>query len=274
MRRGVTIEYHMILKVVVHPSVLFSIINNFERKKSEGEDTSGFIVGKIVKNIVYLKHAYPVKCELVQDSLQIDTDSIKPGIEMHHRVHPSHLLVGWYSTKIDDPTFLINNYLPKDIPSLVYLRVRVAENDLCIDTFIGTSSGVPSLTFSVLFIPVPYEISATQVESTILNHCMNMEANTKLIKVFTESQTPIIWYFINLTNSLFKQLKDKMERIISMLNNENLSTDARAIVESKLKNVSLELNFNSIFGEYKENSVRKNTNRLGFKSVSTNTGFD
>ncbi|KII65689.1 Eukaryotic translation initiation factor 3 subunit F [Thelohanellus kitauei] len=126
----------MINKVVVHPSVLFTVVNNLERRKPEDQDNSGIIIGQASKGIVYLKYAYPVKYEMLNGVLQIESESIKPLLDLHRRVHPGHIIVGWYTKKIDNPTYLINKYLPKEIPSLVYLRVNVSDNDLGIETFV------------------------------------------------------------------------------------------------------------------------------------------
>ncbi|KAF2864217.1 eukaryotic translation initiation factor 3 subunit F [Piedraia hortae CBS 480.64] len=164
------------VSVIVHPQALFSIIDHASRRPADQQRVIGTLLGTRSEDgtEVTITNCYAVPHTETAEQVEMEMDSHKHMLELHLRVAPKEILVGWYATSSELNTFsaLIQNFygLPGDGTwphPAVHLTVNTEPGkDVDISAYISAPIGVvPERTDdSCLFIPVPYELRYGEAE--------------------------------------------------------------------------------------------------------------
>lgn len=82
----------------LHPVVVFSILDHYKRRSDEQERVVGTLLGEVVGNDVIVKDCFAIPHSEKKDQVTIDMEYHAKLLELHQRVYPRDVVVGWYST--------------------------------------------------------------------------------------------------------------------------------------------------------------------------------
>lgn len=128
----------------VHPLVLFNICDSHIRRNEGAERVIGTLLGSFGEDgVVIVKNAYAVPHNESQGQVAVDIDFHRTMFELHHRVNPKEVIVGWYSTGGDlmNSDALIQDFYSGQTPHPVHLTVDTNMNmdAIAVKAFLSTS---------------------------------------------------------------------------------------------------------------------------------------
>lgn len=113
------------LECLVHPVVLFSIVDHYSRRETGQDRVIGSLLGTVTGNHVEVMSCFPVPHTETEEQVAVNTDFHGTMFALHQRVHPKQVLVGWYSTgeEVNDSSLLFHEFYGQDVESPVHLLV-------------------------------------------------------------------------------------------------------------------------------------------------------
>mmetsp|Transcript_18561 Transcript_18561/g.63264 ORF Transcript_18561/g.63264 Transcript_18561/m.63264 type:complete len:287 (+) Transcript_18561:218-1078(+) len=109
----------------MHPTVLFNVADSYIRR-SEGQDrVIGTLLGNVTPEGVEIKNCYAVPHNEAAGQVAVDIDFHRTMFELHQRVNPKEVIVGWYSTGagISSTDTLIHEFYGRECATPVHLTV-------------------------------------------------------------------------------------------------------------------------------------------------------
>ncbi|EJD53968.1 Mov34-domain-containing protein [Auricularia subglabra TFB-10046 SS5] len=150
--------------VTVHPAALFSILDHFLRRSDNQERVIGTLLGTRTEREVEIRSAFPVMHGEAGEMVAVDMEYHSSMFEMHQKVAPKEVVVGWYSTgsKLNTTSALIHNfYTQQTAPhQAVHLTMTTGVQDGTpgVKTYISSPVGVFPKLENCVFVPVPCEL--------------------------------------------------------------------------------------------------------------------
>jgi hypothetical protein len=96
---GISASRAEISSVTVHPVALFSILDHYLRRKDEQARVIGTLLGTVSDSgEVEVRSSYAVPHSESEQQVAIDGDHHRAMYELHHRVNPKEVVIGWYVT--------------------------------------------------------------------------------------------------------------------------------------------------------------------------------
>uniref|UniRef100_A0A8W8KTX4 Eukaryotic translation initiation factor 3 subunit F n=1 Tax=Magallana gigas TaxID=29159 RepID=A0A8W8KTX4_MAGGI len=137
----------------VHPVVLFSIIDSFERRNEDARRVIGTLLGSFDKGVVDVTNCFCVPHNESEDEVAADLEYARNMYELHKKVNPAEIIVGWYSTGSDvsEHSVLIHEYYTREAKNPVHVTV---------DTGLKGSK----MDVKCMFTPVQVEINTYEPE--------------------------------------------------------------------------------------------------------------
>jgi len=195
----------------IHPVVVFSILDHYKRR-TEGQDAVGTLLGEKKGNCVYIKNCFPVPSHVAsEDTAHVDKHFHDQMLKLYRQVNDTEVVVGWYSTaeKISYicATFHQEMYQAEfDIDQPVHIRVEV---DTIVKNF---SLGIKAYTVKMIkvgekdvlarFESAPLEYHAHEAEKIGVDSLINgVPESNKL-----DAPATVLSDFENLDLSLSKLL--------------------------------------------------------------------
>ncbi|XP_077985761.1 eukaryotic translation initiation factor 3 subunit F-like [Glandiceps talaboti] len=146
----------------VHPVVLFSICDSYERRNEDAKRVIGTLLGTNVLGMVEVTNCFSVPHNESEDEVAVDMEFARNMYELHRRVNPNETIVGWYATGIDitEHSVLIHEYYNRECNNPVHITVDTALRDgkASVKGWQSQTMGVTGKTQGVLFTPVPIQI--------------------------------------------------------------------------------------------------------------------
>ncbi|XP_074633301.1 eukaryotic translation initiation factor 3 subunit F-like isoform X2 [Acropora palmata] len=81
-------------KVYVHPVVLFSIVDGFERRSEDAKRVIGTLLGSVEKCSIEIRSSFGVSHNESQDEVAIELEYAISMFELHKKAHPNDEIVG------------------------------------------------------------------------------------------------------------------------------------------------------------------------------------
>jgi len=157
---------HLVCKI--HPVVLFSIVDSFERRNEDARRVIGTLLGVHEKGVVEVTNCFTVPHNESEDEVAVDIEFARNMYDLHKKVNPNEVIVGWYSTGPDvtEHSVLIHEYYAREAKNPVHLTVDtlLKTNKMGIKAFVSSVMGVPGKTQGTVFTPVPVDITAYEPE--------------------------------------------------------------------------------------------------------------
>lgn len=93
--------------VTVHPVALFSILDHYLRRKDEQARVIGTLLGTVSDSgEVEVRSSFAVPHSESEQQVAIDGDHHRTMYELHHKINPKEVVVGWYVRSLQTVSFL------------------------------------------------------------------------------------------------------------------------------------------------------------------------
>ncbi|XP_052881190.1 26S proteasome non-ATPase regulatory subunit 7 homolog A isoform X2 [Gossypium arboreum] len=183
-------------KVIVHPLVLLSIVDNYNRvAKDTRKRVVGVLLGSSFKGTVDVSNSYAVPFEEDEKDPSIwflDHNYHESMFSMFKRINAKEHVVGWYSTgpKLRENDLdihrLFHNYVPN--PVLVIIDVQPKELGIPTKAYYDVEEVKENATqkSQKIFVHVPSEIAAHEVEEIGVEHLLRDVKDTTISTLATE----------------------------------------------------------------------------------------
>ncbi|CAE6362256.1 unnamed protein product [Rhizoctonia solani] len=102
--------------VTLHPVALFSILDHFLRRTESQERVIGTLLGTRTETEIEVKSSFAVIHNETDEQVALDMDYHRTMYDLHQKVNPKEVIVGWYSTGTDLNTYsaLIHNFYSQE----------------------------------------------------------------------------------------------------------------------------------------------------------------
>ncbi|XP_036786840.2 eukaryotic translation initiation factor 3 subunit F [Manis pentadactyla] len=144
--------------VRLHPVILASIVDSYERRNEGAARVIGTLLGTVDKHSVEVTNCFSVPHNESEDEVAVDMEFAKNMYELHKKVSPNELILGWYATghDITEHSVLIHEYYSREAPSPIHLTVDTSLQNgrMSIKAYVSTLMGVPGRTMGVMFTPL------------------------------------------------------------------------------------------------------------------------
>ncbi|KAK7097676.1 eukaryotic translation initiation factor 3 subunit F-like [Littorina saxatilis] len=154
----------------IHPMVLFSIIDSYERRNEDAKRVIGTLLGSYEKGIVEVSNCFAVPHNESEDEVAVDIDYARSMYELHKKVNSSEMIVGWYSTgsEVSVHSVLIHEYYSREAKHPIHLTVDTVMRGgkMNLKAFVSTAIGVPGKTTGTMFTPASVDITSYDPEQT------------------------------------------------------------------------------------------------------------
>jgi len=156
------------LTVKIHPVVLFAIIDSYERRNDSQHRVIGTLLGIHEKGAVEVTNCLCIPHNESEDEVAVDMEFAKAMYELHKKVNPSEVIVGWYATGADvtSHSVLIHDYYSRETNNPVHLTVdtSLSEGSVTWKAFTSTAFGVPGKNTGIMFTPCKVDIVGYEPE--------------------------------------------------------------------------------------------------------------
>ncbi|PWN40428.1 Mov34-domain-containing protein [Ceraceosorus guamensis] len=199
-------------RVSVHPVALFSILDHYLRRsdpepaapKDAGDQYGataapaapsskpsaaaassttaanptrviGTLLGTRVENEVEIRNCFAVPHHETDELVQVDMDYHRQMLELHQRVNPEEIIVGWYATgpSLNTYSSLIQDFYSREtLPNqAVHLTVDtdVAKANTGVKAYVSAPLGLTPKAESAVFVPLPVTLLSSLAEKPALS---------------------------------------------------------------------------------------------------------
>uniref|UniRef100_A0AAY4AUX1 Eukaryotic translation initiation factor 3 subunit F n=1 Tax=Denticeps clupeoides TaxID=299321 RepID=A0AAY4AUX1_9TELE len=144
--------------VKIHPVVVASIVDSYERRNEGASRVIGTLLGTIDKHSVEVTNCFSVPHNESEDEVAVDMEFAKNMYELHRKVSPSEVIIGWYATGYDitEHSVLIHEYYSREAQNPIHLTVDTAlqSGKMSVRAYLSAPMGVPGKTVGVMFTPL------------------------------------------------------------------------------------------------------------------------
>jgi len=164
----------MALTVKVHPTVLFQIVNAYERRNIDRAAILGTLLGSVDKNAVEVTNCFvvPHSITAADGTVCIEMHLADVMYKLNKQVHPTEVIVGWWITgfEVSSIAVPINDYYARQCPNPIQLLVdtTMKTGKMNIKAFVQVDIGVPEGSQGAMFSPVPVEITQYPPEAVAM----------------------------------------------------------------------------------------------------------
>ena len=81
--------------ITIHPVSLFSILDHYLRRTDAQDRVIGTLLGIHTDNEVEVRSSFAVLHSETDEQVAVDTDYHQTMYELHHKVNPKEVIVGW-----------------------------------------------------------------------------------------------------------------------------------------------------------------------------------
>lgn len=169
------------LRCTIQPLVFFNILDHFIRR-SEGHRVIGTLTGIVVDGVlVEVRNCFPVP-HTEGDQVGVDMEFLRNMLELHHKVSPREVIVGWYATgnEINEASVMIHDFFFREMshpPIHLMVDTNLTNFSLNIRAFSSTNITFNDKALASQFLPVPVEIQMLEAEKIGLNMLVKGKAN-------------------------------------------------------------------------------------------------
>jgi len=186
----------------VHPTVVFNIIDFYERRPETAKDgvqnkVIGTLLGNYEKGVVEVTNCYSVPhAEVNNEEAQLQTTFNKEMFELHRKSSPTEVPVGWFSSnpEVNNLCLTFHDYYQEFVRTATGTREQLPVILLTVDTslrsgrmgmkaYARTKAGIPKSSdpHCTIFVPLELEISTFQPEQVGLDVILAGKDNPKRV---------------------------------------------------------------------------------------------
>ncbi|KAF8806358.1 Mov34-domain-containing protein [Phlegmacium glaucopus] len=201
--------------ITIHPVALFSILDHYLRRTDAQDRVIGTLLGVRTDNEVEVRSSFAVLHSETDEQVAVDMDYHRTMYELHHKVNPKEVIVGWYSTGSNLNTYsaLIQNFYSQE--TAPHQAIHVAVNtgveqgqEPGVTAFISSPVGVFPKPENCVFVPVPVELRFHDAERSGLDLLINTSTSSTLTSSQPVSDLEII-------EQAILSVSDMLERVLT-----------------------------------------------------------
>jgi len=209
----------MALTCKVHPTVLFQIVNAYERRNMDRTSILGTLLGSIDNDSVEVTNCFvvPHSISATDGTVCIEMHLADVMYKLNKQVHPSEVIVGWWITgyEVSSIAVPINDYYGRQCLNPIQLLVDTTMKGgrMNIKAFVQVDIGVPDGSQGAMFSPVPVEITQYPPEAVAMKTLLR--GRSMLGKVEPLAELPqVVESTVDLENMLTTVL-DYVDKVIA-----------------------------------------------------------
>lgn len=153
--------------VKIHPTVLFSIIDSYERRNEKMTRVVGTLLGTNIQGNIEVTDCFVVP-HRDGDEVAFDVEFARNSMSAYKKINPTVTTVGWFSTGYDIPntSCLIHEFYARETVSPIHLTIdtTLKNNRPEIKAYFSTEIGIPERRQGTIFVPIPIEIISYEPE--------------------------------------------------------------------------------------------------------------
>lgn len=201
----------------VHPVVLFSIVDSYERRNEDAKRVIGTLLGVYEKGGVEITNCFTVP-HTEGDEVAVDMDFARTMYDLHKQVNRSEQVVGWYSTgfEVTEHSLLLHEYYARECKQPIHLTVdtTLKAGHMGMKAYVSTTMGVPGKPLGTIFTPVEVQITCYTPERVGLDFISQAKHNTKRTVTMSSDLQQVTVACQKLLNML-KTVQDYVEDTLS-----------------------------------------------------------
>ncbi|RWS05059.1 eukaryotic translation initiation factor 3 subunit F-like protein [Dinothrombium tinctorium] len=144
--------------VRIHPVVLFSILDAYERRQPDQNRVIGTLLGTHDKSgNVEISNCFVVQHREANKEVAIDIEVAKDLYELHRRVNANEVIVGWFATgggEVNEYSVLIHDYYSRETSNPIHVTVDPVKDGISLKAYVSTPFGVPNKITGTMFSPI------------------------------------------------------------------------------------------------------------------------
>ncbi|XP_057868245.1 eukaryotic translation initiation factor 3 subunit F isoform X2 [Cryptomeria japonica] len=157
------------LTAKLHPTVLFNICDSYVRRNDQAERVIGTLLGSVSSDgTVDIRNSYCVPHNESSDQVAVDIDYHRNMYELHQRVNPKEVIVGWYSTGsgVSGSSALIQDFYAREVTNPVHLTVdtRFENIEASIRAYVSTILSLGDRQLAAQFHEIPLDLRMVEAE--------------------------------------------------------------------------------------------------------------
>lgn len=169
--------------VKIHPTVLFSITDSYERRNEKSTRVVGTLLGTKIMGNIEVTDCFVVPHRLTADEVAIDSEFAKNSFNAYKKVNPAISIVGWFSTGHDIPntSCLIHEYYACETRSPIHVTIDTAlkSGKPEIKAYCSMEIGIPERKQGTIFVPIPIELISYDSERLAIELLQEGKTNLK-----------------------------------------------------------------------------------------------
>ncbi|CAL8087499.1 unnamed protein product [Calicophoron daubneyi] len=151
--------------VHIHPVVIASIVDAYERRDKDSERVIGTLLGTFGKGIIEVTNCFGVPHLESETDVQMDFEFGKNMSQLERKVNSAQRIVGWYATgnEITEHFKLIHQdyYMQSVNTNVLFLLVDTSltvGDKLGLKAYLSRPLGIPGGSRGIVFVPLEVEI--------------------------------------------------------------------------------------------------------------------
>jgi len=153
----------------LHPTVLFNICDSFVRRNDQSDRVIGTLLGSIsADGTVDIRNSYSVPHNESSDQVAVDIDYHRTMHDLHQRVNPKEVIIGWYSTGagVSGSSALIQDFYAKEVANPVHLTVDTSflNEQATIKAYVSTTLSLGDRQLAAQFHEIPLDLRMVEAE--------------------------------------------------------------------------------------------------------------
>ncbi|THG98341.1 hypothetical protein EW026_g3845 [Hermanssonia centrifuga] len=163
--------------VTVHPVALFTILDHYLRRTESQDRVIGTLLGtRSDTGEIEVRSAFAVLHSETAEQVAVDMEYHHTMYELHHKVNPKEVIVGWYSTGSNLNTYsaLIQNFYSQEIAphQAIHLALNTGVEEgqqSGVKAYVSSPIGVTPKPENAVFLPIPCELQFKETERSGLD---------------------------------------------------------------------------------------------------------
>jgi len=170
------------IDVKIHPTVIFNIIDAYERRSEKMTRVVGTLLGTNIAGHIEVTDSFMVP-HRDGDEVAIDVEFAKSSYQNFRKVNAAVSIVGWFATGNDIPntSCLIHEYYARETRSPIHVTVdtTLRSNKPEIKAYCNMEIGVPEKKQGTFFVPIPIKILSYDSERLAIDILQDGKLNVK-----------------------------------------------------------------------------------------------
>nr|CAG4645651.1 EOG090X09C5 [Lynceus sp. MCZ IZ 141354] len=171
------------LTVKLHPVVLLQIVDAYERRNHDTARVIGTLLGTSDKTGIEVTNCFCVPHTESHDEVAVELDFAKDMFELHRKVNPQEVIVGWWATgnSVTSHSVLIHEYYSRECNNPIHVTVDTSLENLRmgVKAYVSIPMGISGKTLGCMFAPRPVEVVCYDPEVVGLLSCQKTKSNPK-----------------------------------------------------------------------------------------------